>query len=287
MKRCIVDLKGGLGNQLFQLAFAFRLARGEMERLLLNINYYRHWDEHVGPVIQYLFPEIKRQFVDIYETPKGFARICLDHSPGEFIPDLLRFDQDVHFSGYFQNWLYLDEIYGSFRDLFLCHNGDAVNHVRSSLRRGCSALVGVHVRRGDYMSFDYRARFGIFALADAERALNIAKSQLRIEGSCIEPIKTLWISDDRSLFSDDCQDIAKLPHFDATDSRINSVLRDFCVLASSDALVITNSTFGFWAGLFAPAVQQVFMPMHWFRNHSVESHLIKPPFFRVYANQLL
>jgi len=285
-----VDLKGGLGNQLFQLAFALSWTGGCMQSLALNINYYHKWNEHCGPVLHLLFPGLESYYLDVSSSPKGYSRIVLDHCPGSYRSDLWSVSGDVHFSGYFQNRKYFEPSLEQIRSLFREKNIDILRQSRNQTASPESRLVGVHLRRGDYLKPNLLVRFGLVELSDLQRAVDIAVTTIARSDSGVGQVKVVWVSDDLLLpnegISLDSRSLREA-RLISQDQEISLMLKDFYCLAVCDALVISNSTFGFWAGLLSPSARNVFALSQWFKDSSVLSHELAPLSFCLYENQLI
>jgi hypothetical protein len=238
-----VLIKGGLGNQLFQLAFALSL-----RTLGLNIAYlvldYDHDTYGREPYLQYLdipFQVIKRseyalKFGDsireISETM--YASVSFDtlHEYG--------LTNSLLLSGYWQNVTYLNR-------------SNIENYLPNSLY-ALSPLLALHVRRVDY------AHHGLLPAKYYEEILDLNYQKKFIVFSD-EPNMT------KAFFS-------KFENFLCISSEINKIfklvrplnpLEEFILLSSHESIAMANSSFSWIAAFIAHKRRdaKVFFPSHW------------------------
>jgi hypothetical protein len=140
-KKVIINLKGGLGNQIFQICFAYSVAKKNNADLSIiktisehnknNIDYYN--------TIFKNFPNIDNvnsYFTTYYEALDKFAT---------FIPELLDLKNNTKFDGYFQTEKY-----------FINYKEDILklltnNSVYDSISKYKNESYVIHIRRGDYV----------------------------------------------------------------------------------------------------------------------------------------
>jgi len=143
--------KGGLGNQMFQIAAALVYSKETNRTILLPREYYNSHNTTKGDYADSIF----REFIHRIDKPiDGFAIQQLLQNgfvqhPGEpgfedWIP--LDLSGNVLLHGYFQNYPSLTKYESVLRTVFLSGLGNYRILVHDSATR-----VGVHVRRGDYL----------------------------------------------------------------------------------------------------------------------------------------
>lgn len=168
----IVQLKGGLGNQLFQYAAGRALALRRGEPLLLDASFYvGHPDriymlDHFCTVAQpaprravrrlarqgygrYVDALVRRARPLLGDTPA----IVRERAPFHYDPELLtRLPAETYLVGYWQNEGYFRDVAAQIRaELALRHPPGGSNAEALAAIAGCTA-VSLHVRRGDYVT---------------------------------------------------------------------------------------------------------------------------------------
>ncbi len=161
----IVKIKSGLGNQMFQYAFAKTLESLTGESVTIDLSQYKIEHLHNGFELARLFN------IDLKEAPKETVEL-LSTIPDSFIKRIQRkfftkpthyienetvFNSNVfeiqsscYFEGYWQSEQYFYPIKNKIIDLF--EFKQPLNH---STERLCSQIddstVSMHIRRGDYL----------------------------------------------------------------------------------------------------------------------------------------
>jgi hypothetical protein len=155
----VVQLKGGLGNQLFQYAFGVRMSLLLDRKLALDATYLER-----RPNSQYGLSTfgVKNEVIRTPDKPlyecfsrwdkylkylPSFGSICIERRNGKLMSDV-ELSKGRYFSGYWQNYGYFShyrsQILGSL-DLSLPPEYAEYEEMAKS-QESCS----VHVRRGDY-----------------------------------------------------------------------------------------------------------------------------------------
>jgi Glycosyl transferase family 11 len=278
----IVNIQGGLGNQLFQYVFGQALSRAASDSVvysvdMLSVRSHNGLNDLVE-AFDVVVPTISG--VDITREVGMFSNIRVRQVsarfPGlieKFRPDLCfergyRYDvrhltnQGRYYHGYWQSFKYADHV-----GLNAC---DALPFNRALMDRNSkwrdvldsSGVVAVHVRRGDYL---LPKNAQVFATCGIEYYDNAIK----------------WLADRRQVrkifvFSDDPKWVSEFfPSCYAPvhvwDKQYGTNAADELWLMSvADSLVTANSTFSWWAAaLGKPADRLVLTPDKWFRSENL------------------
>jgi hypothetical protein len=163
----IVKIYGGLGNQMFQYAFALSLASRSAEAVYIDSSDVQSDRLHNGYELSRLFrlslPEADRRDVARLSTrPRGLiTRIRRKYftKPTHIIDkryafqsELYEIDGDRYFEGYWQSEKYFANIEDLIRKTFtFVHALDECS--LSALRSLPRPIVGLHVRRGDFVKY--------------------------------------------------------------------------------------------------------------------------------------
>lgn len=153
-----INMLGGLGNQMFQLACAYSYSKNNNGNLLIlrdkRISDGRpvYWDNLFCKFKEFLVDEVPDNLEQWYEKePTEFTNISALTNRGKFL------------NGYFQSEKYFSEprIQKDIRELFkpsenvLCYVKDKYNVLMCEKER----VVVVHARRGDYLSNENSINF--------------------------------------------------------------------------------------------------------------------------------
>lgn len=232
---CKLGHFGRLGNQLFQLAAVQTVATAKGARPVLPM--------HVTSLPIYsLFDMDFFTYTDA--RPTHFYE-DLGATTSAMPPHTLQRDMLLNLHGYFQHirfamhppLLRLRPTYQSVADNYAQH-------------------IGVHVRRGDYVNL--KDLFHPLSPSYYKKALHLAAKQFKEEF----PLQIIVCSDDiewckKALNLDERAEYL-VEYSSSTDE-----LQDFSILAGCRALIISNSSFSWWAAQYGPK-QLVIMPWPWF-----------------------
>lgn len=261
-----VRLSGGLGNNLFQLAFAFHLARAyelavEVFRIsnrnftgnsTLSWNFQRNDEEakslfeSFGFLKGYFSKSCKNRFQEAFFTPGSRVRNivtlrslrnCPFNNDSCWYPsDWQSINYDI-FSGYFQNANLVLNLQKDFFDSLLNAIEEKSDDEYVSMSKEFEACI--QVRRGDY-------RFH-------KETIGLLKDQFFLEA--IESLgfnpsiaEILIVTDEPEA----CQNLSKLlPRSRIVGPLEVTPVTAIMMLAASKRLVISNSSLAWWGGLLA------------------------------------
>lgn len=220
----IVDLAGGLGNQMFQYAHGLAVAR------------------RLGAELKLLCRDPVRGF------QLGCFGLELASDPGE--PDFVFVEQggyregaewacvesiirakarSVIISGYFQNFRYFSSVANEIRSIFLPGG-------RPGAECAGPTRVGVHVRRGDFLG---NSRHDLCRVPYFTTAIKLVRA-------LVEEPRFIVISDDPRWCEEALGGEADLVVAGPADA-----YEDLMKLCSCSAFILSNSTFGWWGAWLA------------------------------------
>jgi len=273
----IVKMKGGLGNQLFQYAFALLLARESGEEVKLDMSTYQDLLE--DPVRQ---PRILK-----FKTSLGLAsrdeirKICLFKHEGNMLStsykikiaaeavlnpkyfferdrrhrDVSTIMQHKYFDGYWQSWRNVDAIWDECKTQLTPKS--ALHEETQAMIAKVSAQnsVFVGVRRGDYQS--RAAHYGGFSQEYYSEAISIIKQRVQ------DPVFY--------VFSNDMDWVKKSLDFQGETviyREQEDIIDDFdelLIMSKCKHAIIINSTYHWWgARLEDHEGKVVVAPKNWF-----------------------
>ena len=249
-----VELMGGLGNQLFQIATAYAYSKKYNLGLVL-IRDWPHpegrlpiWDEYLDPKVWNMISH-----EDFKMTPwltiseKGFSYAALRESTA-YLTKLF---------GYFQSALYFNDYAADLRKLFYPKDDLLAKSAMSLITAGVTRIIdwiGAHVRRGDYLkAADYHLICGPEYYTGARDF---------IEEKLNERVRVCWFSEDPMWVRDNL--------FSEGDTIISdNGAVDFTSLGQFKHLILSNSSYSWWAAWLNPycyedASRVICSPDKWF-----------------------
>jgi len=285
MKHSVVQVTGGIGNQLFQLSFAKNLYLSESSPVGLDLSYYSNqsmrffefdlrdyidlFHEVRGVALTRYLPNRLVPFVKVKSLPvmvirsKNYEKYLLmrsDESYKQFSMELAN-TTNRYFSGTFASPLYWN--HSTFHE--------NIEWVRSSLLKwkpvadsNLNVGIAIHARRGDLVSNPKtRAFHGFCGISYFTEAIDLlAKDGWHRRG--------IRISSDDASFA---QVLAN--HARTYTERVELLLPEISSqvslkkLSESETFIGSNSTFSWWAGYLQDKHVRVF-PKQWFLSKKVE-----------------
>ena len=292
----IVQLTGGLGNQLFQYAMGRALSDRSKDTLMLDINSYS-WDTlrkyELGVFnIKVLYAkkeEIERvkqskaffkdRFLNkLKRTPLPYFRLSyLKEQSFKYDKNYINFkSKSVYIEGYWQSENYFKSIRNILLKEIFIEDASFSSYMleyKSSIRQTKNS-VSIHIRRGDYVSNTQTTAFhGLCGLEYYRNAMQ------HIEQSIPNP--TYFV------FSDDKAYVKEVFSGKQHIIIIENVPYDYeelFLMSYCNHHIIANSSFSWWgAWLNDSSKKQVIAPARWFAtiemNNQTES-LIPPSWIR-------
>ena len=248
MKYVIIQLSGGIGNQLFQLANAYQISINYARELLIcNINSSGrnvYWESILSKFKNYLiskerYNELKQKSV-IY----NWAMSKFEYKKIELDPKI-----DYYcIEGYYQSHKYFDKLEFS-KLLNLEKNFDIPKITMLDL--------AIHIRRTDYTKNNFHK---VLSLNYYYNCL-----QMLIEEKDINNIY---------IFSDDlnwCKNNFKLSsNFNSININfisLNTDIEELIFMSKFNNIIIANSSFSWWAAYLDNNLEKnIYCPKHWFNN---------------------
>ncbi len=273
MSDLVVEIKGGIGNQLFQLSAGLHYLRSwKMNKLILDINYFDKDARHGGFALADLLD------LSGIGITKGISsqrvELCLDSIPGRFEelqkPSLT---YDILLRGYFQNKKYIEEPLVEMRERYSVKKlfASSVNDSKEN-----ATTLGVHLRRGDYLSHPH---IGIVSISAVEKEVVCRLKQFKSSG-IDKPIKLKFVSDDPDavLFSKHKPLMSK-----QDESKVVQDISQFNYIADCDYLICANSSFSYWASILSSRVVGASIPEPWMVSGLVSTLDLKWPWMNTYS----
>lgn len=261
----IIQSRGGLGNQMFQYAFALATAR--KLNTLFALDKMDMKDElyfFKGPSTHFFYRFKKLLHPRIYRILlfgiayslnlfKKYPDIEFDNwlTPEQ---NLSQIHPHGYYLGYFQAFAYFKAYQHEVKKAFQLKS----QHIQA-FRRAYQHLfdhhkiIAVHIRRGDYLDI-YNPRLGesnlSLPLEYYHKALQSIENQ--------QDYKVVFVSNEPEFVK---KEFGEQDHFIFAK---NSALIDFQIIQNADIAIIANSTFAWWAAFLNPKPEKrVVAPRYW------------------------
>lgn len=285
----IVKLQGGLGNQMFQYAFASILGQINKTNVLLEGSTFEKVEKTPGytprkfelaifnnhydwvseselfsfyhlSTINKLKKKLGLNFPKIYNEPSfGFQKVALSvKSP-------------VYAKGYFQSYKYLLGYEDFIRQLF-SFPIQALDDINSELllKIKRSNTISIHIRRGDYVNDKL--------IADYHGSCNLAyyleAIKLLVAGST--DITLVFFSDDSDWVKKQFNDLPYSKIF-VDHNRGADSWKDMLLMSCCKHNIIANSSFSWWgAWLNINPEKKVIAPKNWYKTKDIDTQTLLP-----------
>lgn len=282
-----VVLKGGIGNQLFQLFAAKALSIQNNQELLAIFALGKKGAFHHGESVNMLqfefdfdfeFREPGNDLRKRVETrlSKGFPNLYsrINEVLYNYSPDATGFDDKLMnlrgnklIDGYFQTFKYFNQILRINPD-FACvrPRGSTDSFKRlSHLMVEVNPLV-LHLRRGDYVGNRNTGLLSQKYYSDSIEALGIGD-------------RPVWIfSDNVALAKKELMFLQSKKNKWISPDELQRPSENLCLMSQSNDIVIGNSTFSYWAASLNNR-KNVAAPTKWFQSQK-DPHQLYPPLWK-------
>ncbi len=273
----VVELMGGLGNQLFQYAFGLWLSDKRQESVVWNVAYY---DNRLVYCLKFfknwlsgklkIFIQNYRSFellkfnlstINLIKKTAGKTDIYIDKgSPDQLVADVLN-RKNNHFKGYWQYYQICAEIRGKLLAEFSLKKAYLPDRRIVDRVKLAKNSVAVHFRRGDYFSKNGGATSWSADLGDYyNQAIAFCEKKLQrpyffVFSDDVGWSKKNWRWGDNVFF--------------VSDSHLKDY-QEIYLMSLCQHQIIANSTFSWWgAWLNENKDKMVIAPKTWFADGSM------------------
>lgn len=289
----VVEVVGGLGNQLFCYAAGAYLAKKTNAKLVLDISKIGVGAvDHGKTILNFQLDCEFKEFSSVTSTRFRFIRRVSnklasksdlyrklrDRAEGRFTARLLGYENEFanlnqprKISGYFQSYLYTDYVKDELRRTLTLKNPSDWFREQDELIKDENPIV-IHMRRGDYLAS--KDDFGVLSISYYEAAITALAAQ--------ESNRKIWI------FTDSPELVRKeivgseLGMARIVIPPIESNPNESLVLMSrASDLVISNSTYSWWAAYLAFDNSNVVAPEKWFRQRQDPEFLLPDDWVKI------
>ena len=275
MESVKVVLQGGLGNQLFQLAAAYYMARKRVNvTIIANTSLLR--DDVRRPHL-WDFPELgslvvrEDRSLKLIHAAKHLNKLGLSSLTGYYFePHPFHFSKSTNnriknYIGFFQSYRYLSYFSSIVNPIF-----DSISSTRCIKLDRPTHHVAIHVRRGDYVSNNDASNFhGVIGMDYYSQAIDICRQKY---GNC----RFFIYSDDINW----CKKNFMPYNVSYVTSKTSDLWDDFLHMRTFQTAIIANSSFSYAALSLSSNVENkmLIMPYKWLnnKNHNWSELMLGP-----------
>jgi hypothetical protein len=282
----IIELKGGLGNQIFQYAAAIALSKHHQVKLKVDITQLKQPDEILGTYRRYILkylnnpPEIASEgeiskFKNIFKKkiqhflPINYKNIYYEKF-FHYNDNFWKTNKSIFLRGNFQSEKYFlkykDSIQTSLTfdpSFFSIEDRTLFEKIKTSNN------LSMHIRRGDYVTnLIANNVLGILPIDYYNNGYNKIIVQNNIENCYI-------FSDDINWAKSNFSFIKNVFFVESTSE--NKDLADFILMQSCKHNIIANSSFSWWAAYLNPNPDKIIIaPKRWFNKANYDTKDLIP-----------
>lgn len=277
----VVQLIGGLGNQLFQYAAAKSLSLYHETELQLDVSSFLRTElpdlEVPRDFEMYNFKGVNERSVDVntlvnnkeysFLSEKGLERLLPNYKRGIYKEPFYHFDnnffksrKNVFLKGGWQSYKYFDKFQNNIVNaLQLKDNLIDAGEKTLYETAGSGGVVSVHVRRGDYLRkpiiLEWHGIMGKEYYAEAFEQIS--------KRSTIN--KVLYFSDEPEWVANE---LLPIMHGEIISGKISkSQYQDFYLMQHCSHNIVANSSFSWWAAYLNPNPDKIVIaPKRWFNK---------------------
>lgn len=269
----ITRVIGGFGNQLFQFAVGYALARERNTILYLDISSFRRyltWPYQLSLISLDSVKSLDREFLTplhqqlrIYLAPMSIFKVKMAKEPSlEFHPWVAALKGNIYLEGYWQSEEYFKNYHRELADRIIRPETISLENQKKIKGLAEGPSCAVHIRRGDYIGNS------LHEVCTKEYYL---RSMDYIAGR-VPSVRFLIFTDDYSWA---CKNFGEMPNTLVNRPSPNSY-EDFLLMNACQNSIISNSTFSWWATWLRVREGIVLSPSKWFNSPEINNINIIP-----------
>ena len=272
----IVQLKGGLGNQLFQYAAGLSLAAHRDVPLKVDVSLLKSPDELIGTMrnfeLQHLQnpPEVAteneisclknqhffRKYFD--KLRPSYQRSVYNEKRFHFDENFFSAGKNIYLKGYRQSEKYFRNIEEKIRDNFQFKKELIEDVIEFGQQLSNQNSVSIHIRRGDYKNSTVLKYHGIITPSYYQEAIDLIISKIENPAFLIFSDDMDWVQNNLNFPKHATFVSGKISH---------THYQDFYLMSQCRHNIIANSSFSWWAAWLNDNPKKIVIaPKKWFGN---------------------
>lgn len=287
----VIQLQGGLGNQMFQYAFAQILAKRNSVTFKLDKSFFDTFSKEQGftqrnfelgifenvckqASAKEIFKLTRLSFINKIKKKLGYNyKLNIYSEPSlDFQSEAMSIKAPVYIKGYFQSYKYFENQEDLIRETFsfpIESLDDRNKALLSKLRS--ETTISVHIRRGDYVTNEKTQQF------HGNCSLEYYSNAIALLASKTKEFTLVFFSDDSQWVKEQFEDLPYSKLFIDNNTNENSWI-DLFLMSSCSYNIIANSSFSWWAAwLNTQPNKIVIAPKKWYANSERNTNDLIPP----------
>jgi hypothetical protein len=285
----LIELRGGLGNQMFQFAFASVFAKKNKCAIEIDKNFFelKQKKETFTPRFYELgifnissnqaFDSTRNRFAHLSTISKvkkklGFNYPKVYQEVGfNFQENALSIETPVYVKGYFQSYHYFKGYESLIKKVF-SFPLDGLDITNSKLLSDIKNMktISIHVRRGDYVQDKKTQQF------HGNCSLKYYFDAISLLVSMYSDAKLIFFSDDSDWVKEQFKDLSYSKIFIDHNKNENS-WKDMFLMSCCTHNIIANSSFSWWAAWLNENIHKtIIAPKKWFAETAINDNDLIP-----------
>ena len=282
----IIEITGGLGNQMFQYAFGRTIATLNNTELLLDTTHFEknqlrkfelfnfQVNARIANSNEIAIARMESSKYDILKRKVKtlispyYRRAIINQGVFEFDPNYLKIKSPVYVTGYWQSARYFSPV-DQLIKTELNYNqplSDAAQNYYSKMQ--VDTPISMHIRRGDYIN--NQTTNLAHGLCSKEYYLQAIH---RMRKTCPNALFFVF-SDDILWAIENFSDFDRIVFVDG----LSNPIEELKLMSKCTHNIIANSSFSWWGAYLNPNTQkQVIAPYRWFFNRKDNTSDVIPP----------
>jgi len=285
----IIKLQGGLGNQMFQYAFAsiisknkgciLKLDKSFLDNSLTNEGFtYRPFELSIfrNANLEASTLEIqtltKSCFYCAFLKKFGLYKSKIYIEPSlDYHPEAMFINPPMYIKGYFQSYKYFENNIDYIKDIFT-FSIESLNEKNYKLLSKLKSMISisVHIRRGDYITNKKAKQFhGNLSFKYYLKAIDIMASKNKV-------FTLVFFSDDIKWVKEKFQKLPYSKVFIDYNKNENAWI-DMLLMSSCSHNIIANSSFSWWAAFLNNNPEKIVIaPKKWYADPKINTNNLVP-----------
>ena len=264
MSNYVIQTIGGMGNQLFQYAFAYSLAKRNNGEFFLDLTGFKDYKLRNFELNNFNleYKPAPDELIDKLKVKKLFNKTFIKEKNSKYNKNFLKIKKDAYFRGFWQTERYFKEYESDIKELFKFKNLDFIQNHELLNEIKSSNSISINVRLGDYVNDPTTA--AIFHVCTQKYYRN-----------AIEYIKQNVENPRFFVYSDDLEGAKNYLPQDVEYTFCNgaSWQEDFYFMQNAKHAIIPNSSFAWWAAYLNPNPNKIILaPKNWFAKGAKQDY---------------
>lgn len=278
----IMNIFGGLGNQMFQYATGYALARHFNTELKCDMTFFEdpstfiQRDCGISSLSTSIVPATKKE-ISVYKGKISeqldrvlhpwYKRHVVYEPHYHFAADIFKGKGDAYYTGYWQSPKYFEFVAQEIRNIFLLNSYTAKMY-QLALEIGEKNSISLHIRRGDYVTNKAaNETLGVLPLSYYEQAIEY------IQKHVLEP--------HFYIFSDDIEWAKEHLRIHAQKIFVSgsglSDVEEMQLMTKCKHNILANSSFSWWGAWLGPSENKIAVaPKQWFKDTQISTKDLIP-----------